>query len=116
MNVSSEKQDNVTIAKASGRLDFGSASAFQTAMESTFATENAPGEGVVVDCAELEYVSSAGLRVFLICARLAKQQNMGFAVCNLSPLVMEVFEISGFGNVLTICEDVPTAIAAVKGN
>lgn len=114
MNVTSEKQNDVTIAKATGRLDFGSAGDFQATMEGIFKPENEPGKGVVVDCSELEYVSSAGLRVFLICARLAKQQHMGFAVCNLSPLVMEVFEISGFGNVLTICADVPAAMTAVS--
>lgn len=114
MNVVTEKQDSVTVAKAAGRLDFGSASEFQTAMEALFAAGNDSGDGVVVDCEALEYVSSAGLRVFLICARLAKQENMGFAVCNLSPLVLEVFEISGFGNVLTICEDLDAGIAAAK--
>lgn len=112
MNITTEQRDKITIVYAAGRLDFGNAKNFQSTMESLF---EAGEKAIVVDCSELEYISSAGLRVFLICARLASKTTVGFAVCSLSPLVKDVFDISGFGNIMPICSDLESALATVEG-
>ena len=53
------------------------------------------------DMEKLEYISSAGLRVLLSCQKImSKQGNM--VVKNVSEEVMEIFEVTGFSDILTI--------------
>ena len=58
-------------------------------------------ETLTLDCAGLEYISSAGLRVLL---RTQKKMNAcgTMKLINVSPTVMEIFEITGFSEILTI--------------
>jgi len=109
LNLNTESVDGVTVALPAGRLDFGAAAAFQQQLEAAVA---AKPRGLVVDCSHLDYVSSAGLRVFLVAARAAKAVGVGFAVSDLKPAVKEVFDLTGFGNVITLCADRATALAS----
>ncbi len=115
MDIATEQRDNISIIQIAGRLDFGNAKTFQSAMERLFEQIESNTKAIVVNCSELEYISSAGLRVFLIGAKLAKNNVIGFTVCNLSPLVKDVFDISGFGNMMPICSDLESALATVDG-
>lgn len=112
VNITTEEREKIIIVHVAGRLDFGNAKTFQSTMENLFE----PAEkAIVVDCSELEYISSAGLRVFLVCARLASKHTIGFTVCSLSPLVKDVFDISGFDNIMPICSDLESALETVEG-
>jgi anti-anti-sigma factor len=108
--MNTENVNGVAVALPVGRLDFGAAAAFQQQLEHAVA---AKPSGLVVDCSGLDYVSSAGLRVFLVAARAAKAAGVGFAVSNLKPAVKEVFDLTGFGNVITLCVDRAAALASV---
>lgn len=108
--MNTENADGITVALPAGRLDFGAAAAFQQQLEQAVA---AKPRGLVVDCSSLDYVSSAGLRVFLVAARAAKAAGVGFAVSSLKPAVKEVFDLTGFGNVITLCADRAAAVAAL---
>lgn len=50
---------------------------------------------VVVDLAEVTYVSSAGLRVLLVCAKQAKRANRGLALCQLQAHILRLFDCAG---------------------
>ena len=54
-----------------------------------------------IDCGKLEYVSSAGLRVLLSAHKIMTKQG-SMVVKNLSDEVKEVFDITGFSDILTI--------------
>jgi anti-anti-sigma factor len=97
-----------TLVILEGRLDFGAAPGFQQHLEQ--ALSGTP-VAVVVDCAALEYVSSAGLRVFLVAARVARQSGIRFAACALTPPVREVFEVSGFTRIIEVHPDREVALA-----
>ncbi|MBQ9491133.1 MAG: STAS domain-containing protein [Lachnospiraceae bacterium] len=56
---------------------------------------------LVVDLAELEYVSSAGLRVLLSAQKVMNKQG-SMVVKNVNEQIMEVFEVTGFSDILTI--------------
>ena len=114
MDIKKEQRGDVIILHVAGRLDFGNAKAFQASMESLFESAIDIASAIVIDCAALEYISSAGLRVFLICARLASKSGLGLAVCNLTPLVKDVFDISGFDNIMAICGNQDAALSAVS--
>lgn len=56
---------------------------------------------LVFDFAKLEYISSAGLRVLLATQKIMNKQGL-MTVCNVNETVMEVFEVTGFVDLLTI--------------
>ena len=88
--------NNVTLV-LSGRLDTSTAPGLEeevkTGLEGT--------EDLVFDLTELDYISSAGLRVLL--SALKKMQKQGsMKITNPNESVMEVFEVTGFSDVMTI--------------
>ena len=62
---------------------------------------------VAADFANLDYISSAGLRAVLQAARAAQERNAEFTVCQLRGPVKRVFEISGMQHVLRIEAELP---------
>ena len=79
----------------SGRLDTTTAVEFET-----FLNENlSSAKQLTIDCTNLSYVSFAGLRVLL---SMQKKLGAGLKLVNVQELVMEVFEMTGFCDILTI--------------
>jgi anti-sigma B factor antagonist len=56
----------------------------------------------VLDCGELEYISSAGLRVLLMAEKTAKAENTELAIRNVSSEIREIFDMTGFSGILMI--------------
>ena len=106
--------DQATIVIAEGRLDFNAATGFQKEVEQALANVGKTSNALLVDCGGLEYVSSAGLRVFMLAARNAQRANLSFAVCALQQPVREVFELSGFNRIMTVQPDRATALAQLR--
>ena len=94
-----EKAINGTAAvlKIIGRLDTTTA----PALEATIDACAADIRELVLDCGALEYVSSAGLRVILKAQKLMNAQGK-MKLTNVNETVMEVFDITGFTDILTI--------------
>jgi anti-anti-sigma factor len=111
LNVRIESAPRATVVVAEGRLDFGAAAKFQKELERVLATAAAAPASVVVDCAALEYVSSAGLRVFLLAAKISQRGSVAFTLCALQPAVREVMDVSGFSRVIAVHADRATALA-----
>ena len=112
MGISIEREGVTVIAKIDGRLDGANAQEFQGDL--TDAIEDSD-RAVVLDFADLSYISSAGLRVILITAKALKRQEAELAVCSLSDPIREVFEISGFDQIIPVRDSQADAIAAVSG-
>jgi anti-anti-sigma factor len=110
MKIIVETRGTTTLVIPEGRLDFGAAPDFEKRLQEVFADTQAPPSAVVIDCAALEYVSSAGLRVFLLAARSAQRAGVSFALCALMPAVREVFELSGFSRIITVYPDRASAL------
>lgn len=80
-----------------GRLDTTTAPKLETELK-----QNISGvEELVLDFAQLEYLSSAGLRVLLAAQKVMNRQG-SMVVRNVNEIVMEIFEVTGFVDVLTI--------------
>ena len=60
------------------------------------------GSLVNIDLSELEYVSSAGLRVLLVCAKAAKAKGGKLVLLSPKPAILEVLTISGFDKILEV--------------
>lgn len=111
MNLRIEAQAEATYVIPEGRLDFDAAPGFQEAIERVLSAVGKKPPAVIVDGAALEYVSSAGLRAFLLAARAAQRADIPFALCALQPAVREVFELSGFSRIISVQADRATALA-----
>ena len=86
-----------TVLKIIGRLDMTTAHE----LESTVSSSIAGVKELVLDCEALEYVSSAGLRVILKAQKLMSNQG-NMKLIHVNETIMEVFDITGFADILTI--------------
>ena len=99
MEIAEQRIGGALVLRPAGRLDGASAPAFEkTVLERL----DAKPARLVLDLAGVEYVSSAGLRTVLLAAKRAKSVGSALAVCNLRDPIREVFDLSGFANVVTI--------------
>lgn len=111
MKTSIKKENNTTIFSLSGRLDSNSAPLFEDELQS-FLTS--PGGHLVFDFNDLDYISSAGLRVILNTAKAYKNGPFHFITCAMQEHVLEVFEISGFDTFITIHNSVDQSLSEIK--
>lgn len=93
MDIRMVREKGRIVLEITGRIDAISASDFQ---EQSLAALNDCEQMLLLDCSAVEYVSSAGLRSFLVIAKMAAARNISVVLCNLQNIVREVFEISGF--------------------
>ena len=97
MTIEIKKSNQETIIEIVGRLDTNTAPALDKAINEDI--EDA--ENLVLDIKGVEYISSAGLRVLL--AAQKKMQKIGYMkVTGVCEEVMEVFEMTGFADILVI--------------
>lgn len=106
MQISQDSRNGLNVMTLSGKLDTVSSPEVQTAL---LAALESAERGLVVDMAEVAYVSSAGLRVMLIGGKTAKAKGKAFSLAGLRPAVAEVFKMSGFDRLLEIHPDVAAA-------
>lgn len=97
MNIQQEKNGAALTLMLEGRLDTATAPQLESCLNSTL-------DGVtslVLDFSALEYISSAGLRVLLSAQkRMNKQGKM--VIRNVNEVINEVFEMTGFADILSI--------------
>ncbi|QJR16655.1 STAS domain-containing protein [Usitatibacter palustris] len=107
---------NAVVLSVSGRLDQDTCEAFRAELMTHLDATSRDGRGIVLDLSGLEYVSSAGLRCFMLASRQAKAQHSRIAVAALQPMVAEIFEISHFNLVFQVYGTVDEAVNAVSAD
>lgn len=100
MNISKKTEDGQIILGLTGRLDTTTAPDFQK----TLLDEIQSGKNIVLDFSSLAYVSSAGLRALLIGQKTVTANQQTMVLRNVSEEIMEVFDMTGFSDILTIEE------------
>jgi anti-sigma B factor antagonist len=68
---------------------------------------------IIVNCSEMDYVSSSGLRVLLLALKMITRENGKFILCSLKENIREIFEISGFTSIFPIFSSEEEAIKAI---
>ena len=97
MTIDIKKKQEETVIVLTGRLDTITA----PALDKTIQEDIADTKKLVLDFKELEYISSAGLRVLLSAQK--KMQKIGsMKLTNVCEDVMEIFNMTGFSDILTI--------------
>lgn len=101
----------VRVVAITGRIDHDNAEDFKNALQPHLENCKQGGEIVVVNFADVSYISSAGFRVLLLAHRHAVTHKSAFAVGGAQPLVMEIFSISRFDKIISCHGSVRDAIA-----
>ena len=95
MKINFNNNNGILNVALDGRLDTTTAPELEN-----FIGNNYDGTGsIVIDCEKLSYISSAGLRVLLAAQ---KKRKGAMKLTNVCELVMEVFEMTGFADILVI--------------
>ena len=108
MNISHEEKDGIVCLKISGRLDG------ETAPDAETTVREILKEGklrLLFDLSQMDYISSAGLRVVLMTVKELQRKSGKIVLCALTPYVKEVFDVSNFSTIIPITETVEAGFA-----
>ena len=111
MDLQAKYQDNVLVLAVEGRIDGTNAGELESATNSAIKEDD---KAVVLNLQELTYISSAGLRSILITAKNLSARQAKFALSNIPANIMEIIKIAGFDKIISVYEDLNSAISAVK--
>ena len=110
MEISEKQEGKIAVLTPIGRLDNESSPEFQAKLLYTVAA----GSAVLVDFSGIEYTSSAGLRALLMASKKSKAGGGRLAVAALTPMVKEIFAISGFSRIVQVFDTIAEATAALS--
>lgn len=99
MEIQIIKEGDIDVLKISGRVDTTTSALLEESVSPYFSKT---GSKVMFECEDMEYISSAGLRVFLTAHKNIAMKGGGFTVRNLKPQVKSVFDMTGFSKILNI--------------
>lgn len=109
LEVGELKNDGIITFELKGRLDSNTSNDFEERLLGSIQN----GENrIILDFGNLEYISSAGLRVLLKAARELKGGDGQLLLCSLKDYIREVFDLSGFVAFLPIYETRDECVAA----
>jgi len=107
MEIIEKQEKDIRIFKLSGRLDSKTSLGFE---EKIIGAIDDGSVKITVDFEELDYISSAGLRVLNKAAKRLRQNQGKIMLCCLKDYVREVFEIAGFDTFLPIVATLDEAL------
>ena len=100
MDISETKQGQAVILSLKGRLDAGTSKLLEEKLLDLINSKNE--RRIVMDFQQLDYISSAGLRVLLMAAKILKPENGSLVLASLKEHLKEIFEITGFRGIFQI--------------
>ncbi len=109
MQISIAQHDHVTVVSVAGSIDALTADTLVSALLNELSSGRTR---LVAHFAEVEYTSSAGLRVLLTTLKDARQRGGDLRLAEIRPNVKQVLELSGFTSILKCFADVPSAVAS----
>jgi anti-sigma B factor antagonist len=98
MDISEDRKADAVILALSGKLDATTAKTFE---DKILGVINSGTQRLVVDLSQLEYVSSSGLRVFLLAAKRLQATDGKIVLCALKDQIRQVFDLAGFSSFLS---------------
>jgi anti-anti-sigma factor len=96
MNVTLQEQDGNMVAILAGSLDTAAAAETEKAMSPL---NDVQGKNIIIDCTDLAYISSAGLRIFLGILQNTQAKGGHVYIKGIHDAVRGVFVITGFSNI-----------------
>ncbi|MFT6226450.1 MAG: anti-anti-sigma factor [Paracoccaceae bacterium] len=112
MDVNFIKREGFVRLALSGRIDSATAPQFEAALLKQLVEQD---NSVLVDLSEVDFVSSAGLRVFLVGAKKIKGLQVSMVLCAMDTNIRKVFAMSGFDRILDIVDTIDAGEAHLSG-
>jgi anti-anti-sigma factor len=109
MEVTEARVGNATTLRIVGRVDSSVSAILEERVREVVSRDGY----IIVDLRDMNYVSSAGLRSFIVLAKHARGKNQTIALSGMREDVAEIFEISGLLELFSIYPSVEAAIAAL---
>ncbi len=109
MEVTVKEVNEVSVLSFEGNLDTNTAPQAQEQIDQLI---DGGSSKILINFNELNYISSAGLRVLLATAKKLKATSGDLKICGLNQTVQEVFDISGFSSILSVVATEEDALAA----
>lgn len=100
-------EDGLSIVALEGFVDAHTAPQFEDAIQKAV---DAGSIRIVVNCEKLNYISSAGLGVFMSFIEEVRDRGGDIKICGLTPKVKHTFEILGFQDIFEMLDDQQTAL------
>ncbi|MGC1479537.1 MAG: STAS domain-containing protein [Chthoniobacterales bacterium] len=107
-----DRRSEALLIEMEGRVDGNTAAYFGKFAAGEIGLDDAV---VVLDASKLVFISSAGLREFVVLAKRSAAAKSKVALVGLQPSVRETFEISGLVSLFTVAGDYPAAVAKLSG-
>ena len=98
MEVKIEKKGEQVLAIIKGRIDSSTAQKLNDILAKAIRGTKT----MILDFKNVDFISSAGLRVILASSKALKDQNGNLKIINVSPIIAEVFDMTGFSEVIDI--------------
>jgi anti-anti-sigma factor len=99
MNINQESVGNLVILTLNGRLDTLTFSVLESELTAQVEKDH---KNILLDCQDLDYISSSGLRILLKSLKQVKSVKGRFTLCSLQPQIIQVFKISGFDHLFEL--------------
>jgi len=116
MQVSQQRYSDALVLTPVGRIDNSTTDALRNDLNTHIAACRQGGDRLVLDFTEVDYISSVGLRVLMLAAKKAREQDGTIVVAALQPVVREIFEISRFNLVFQCFGTVREALGTVSAS
>ena len=114
MEIRNKTYGDVLVLSPEGRIDHANSEDFRNALTPFIERCTGSGERLVLDMGGVDYISSAGLRCFMLAEKQAKAQGGTIVVAAMQPVVKEIFEISRFTLVFETFVTVRAALAKLS--
>jgi anti-anti-sigma factor len=116
MALASQVFGNALVLSVVGRLDQDNCENFRRDLAPPLELASQGALTIVLDLSELEYVSSAGLRCFMLAARETRSHEGKIIVAALQPMVAEIFQISRFDLLIPVFPTLRAALESVSAD
>jgi anti-sigma B factor antagonist len=114
LNIHDQLYQDVRVLSPAGRIDHSNSSEFLKLLHPYVERCKKDGESLVIDLGKVDYISSAGLRCFMLAEKQATTHGGVIVVSAMQPVVREIFEISRFTLVFETFVTVREAIAKLS--
>ena len=114
MNLTTREISNVSLIQVEGRIDHTTAKDFENLLLPQLDGCTGESKKILLDLSQLNFISSAGLRVLMIAAKQCKKQNGKMVLAALQPMIQEIFQISRFDTVFEIFPTVESAMETIS--
>ncbi len=111
MEITKSKINDIVIFSLKGRMDTTTAPQMQ---DQLLVAIGSGEKRLAIDCAQLEYISSAGLRALLMAAKQLKNVNGKIVLYSLKAHIREVFDLAGFSAAFPLFNSQADALASFK--